>query len=375
MKKILSVLLALAMVLSLAACGGSDKSAADNAAANAPADTAVSVKVGVLHIGDPADGSGYSYTHQVGIDEMKADLGLSDDQVVLKINVSDSDATAITTALEELVEEGCNIIFATSYGYMDYCEEMAEKYPNVLFSHGTGYKSNGTNMNNYFGNINEARYLSGIAAGMNTTSNKIGYVAAWGTENGEVTSGIDAFAMGVYSVNPDATVYVKSINSWYDPEGETQAAQALLDMGCDVLAQHCDTANPQLAAEKAGAYGVGYNSDMSKDAPAACLTSVVWDWGAYYTYAVKSVMDGTWVIGEKVDNYYGNMADGLVDVTALADFAAEGTAEAVEAAKAEIVGGKNIWADFGPLVGNDGETHTTEFYTDINWYYQNVQVA
>ena len=106
---------------------------------------------------------------------------------------------------------------------MDYVEEIAEEYPDVLFAHGTGHKSNGKNFINYFGKINQARYLSGIAAGMKTTSNKIGYVAAQNNENGEVTSGIDAFAMGVESVNPDAKVYVKVTGSWFDPEGEGQA--------------------------------------------------------------------------------------------------------------------------------------------------------
>ena len=124
---------------------------------------------------------------------------------------------------------------------MDTCEQLAAEYPDVIFSHATGYKSNGTNFNNYFGRIYQARYLAGIAAGMKTTTNKLGYVSAMGQENSECTGGINAFAMGAYSVNPDCEVYVKVTNSWYDPEGETQAAQALIDAGCDVIAQHCDT--------------------------------------------------------------------------------------------------------------------------------------
>ena len=146
----------------------------------------------------------YTYTHDLGIQGMQKNLGLDDSQIIRKNNVDDTDATAIRTALEECVEEGCQIVFATSWGYMDYVEEIAEEYPDVLFAHGTGYKSNGKNFINYFGKINQARYLSGIAAGMKTTSNKIGYVAAQNNENGEATSGIDAFAMGVESVNPDA---------------------------------------------------------------------------------------------------------------------------------------------------------------------------
>ena len=124
--------------------------------------------------------------------------------------------------------------------------------------------SNGKNFNNYFGRIYQARYLSGIVAGMNTTTNKIGYVAAMDNSNSEVTGGIDAFALGIYSVNPDAEVYVKVTNSWYDPEAEENAAKTLLDMDCDVIAQHCDTEYPQTLAEERGVYSIGYNSDMSK---------------------------------------------------------------------------------------------------------------
>ena len=382
MKKFLSILLAVCLLaLCLAGCGasssGSQAAGGSSAAAGGDATgagiPADQIKVGVIHIGDPADGSGYSYAHDQGIVGMQQALGLSDDQIIRKNNVADDDAAAILTALEELVEAGCNIIFATSWGYMDHCEAMAEQYPNVIFSHGTGSKSNGTNFNNYFGRIYQARYLSGVAAGLNTKSNKIGYVAAWGTENGEVTSGCDAFAMGVYSVNPDAEVYVKTTNSWYDPEGEKAAAQALIDLGCDVIGQHCDTPNPQLAAEEAGVYGVGYNSDMAKDAPGAVLTSVVWNWSAYYTTAVQNVIDGTWVAGEKVDNYYGGLAEGFVDITGLSDLCAEGTAEAVEEARAKILSGE--WDVFdGEIEGNDGQMHTSEYYLDVNWYFKNVVV-
>ncbi|MGN0435214.1 MAG: BMP family ABC transporter substrate-binding protein, partial [Wujia sp.] len=167
------------------------------------------IKVGVLHISDPAEGSGYSYTHDIGIQGMQENLGLTDEQIVRKLNIDDGDVEAIEKAIQECVDEGCNVIFTTSWGYMEPTAEMAEKYPDVYFSHGTGYLSNGKNFNNYFGRIYQARYLSGIVAGMNTKTNKIGYVAAQDESSSEVTGGIDAFAMGVYSVNPDAVVYVK----------------------------------------------------------------------------------------------------------------------------------------------------------------------
>ena len=210
------------------------------------------IKVGVLHLSDPAEGSGYTYTHDLGIQGMQQNLGLSDDQIIRKINVNDSDTQETRQAIQECIDEGCNIIFTTSWGYMETTAEMAEEYPDVYFSQGTGCLSIGKNFNNYFGRIYQARYLSGIVAGMNTSSNKIGYVAAMDSSNSEVTGGIDAFALGIYSVNPDAKVYVKVTNSWYDPEKEEAASRQLLDMGCDVMAQHCDTPYPQTLAQKAG---------------------------------------------------------------------------------------------------------------------------
>ena len=402
MKKLVSLLTVSAMVISLCACGGTKteepaettETAVEETAQEADASTEATeetgaaagvmpaiakedIKVGVIHITDPAEGSGYTYTHDLGIQGMQKNLGLNDSQIVRKNNVSDSDATAIENAMRECVEEGCNIIFATSWGFMDTCEALAEEFPDVIFSHGTGYKSNGTNFNNYFGRIYQARYLAGIAAGLKTESNKLGYVAAMGQENSEVTGGINAFAMGAYSVNPDCEVYVKVTNSWFDPEGETQAAQALVDLGCDVIAQHCDTPNPQTVAEQYGVWGVGYNSDMSKNAPGAVLTSVMWDWSVYYTQAVQSVIDGTWT-GE---NYFGGMADGLVDIAPLSDLCAEGTQEAVDAARKQITEeGFNVFdgvieANDGSTVGAEGSTLSDADITgSMNWYFKNVVV-
>ena len=335
------------------------------------------IKVGVLHISDPAEGSGYSYTHDLGIQGMQENLGLSDDQVVRKLNVADDDPEAIKAAIRECVDEGCNIIFTTSWGDMEPTAEMAEQYPDVYFSHGTGYMSNGTNFNNYFGRIYQARYLSGIVAGMNTTTNKIGYVAAQDSSNSEVTGGIDAFAMGVYAVNPDAVIYVKVTNSWYDPEAEKAATETLLNMNCDVMAQHCDTPYPQTLAQENGVYGVGYNSDMSKETPDSCLCSVIWNWSAYYTSAVESVMDGTW----DGSNYFGGMSEGLVDITNLADFCAEGTQEKVDEARAAILSGSfNVFdgvieTNDGSTVGAEGSTLDDATITGgINWYFKNVVV-
>lgn len=336
------------------------------------------IKVGVIHLSDPSEGSGYTYTHDLGIQGMQQNLGLSDEQIVRKINVADSDADATREAIKECIDEGCNIIFTTSWGYMETTAEMAEEYPDIYFSHGTGYLSNGKNFNNYFGRIYQARYLSGIVAGMNTTTNKIGYVAAMGSDNSEVTGGIDAFALGIYSVNPDAQVYVKVTDSWYDPDAEKAAAEQLLDMGCDVITQHCDTPYPQTLAQERGVYGIGYNSDMSKEAPDACLCSVIWNWSAYYTSAVQSIIDGTW----DGSNYYGGMNENLVGITELADFCADGTADKVKDAKRQILSGEIgvfdgvIETNEGTTVGEAGKTLDDATITGaINWYFKTVNVV
>lgn len=337
-----------------------------------------SIKVGVIHLSDPAEGSGYTYTHDIGIMGMQQNLGLSDSQIIRKINVNDSDKDATRKAIKECIDEGCNIIFSTSWGYMETTAQMAEEYPDVYFSHGTGYMSNGKNFNNYFGRIYQPRYLSGIVAGMNTKTNKIGYVAAMGSENSEVTGGIDAFALGVYSVNPSAQIYVKVTNSWYDPAAEKAAASTLLNMNCDVITQHCDTTYPQLLAQQKNVYSIGYNSDMSKDAPDACLCSVIWNWSAYYTAAVQSVIDGTW----DGSNYYGGMNENIVGITQLADFCKSGTQQKVDEAKKDIISGKLgifdgvIETNTGTTVGESGKTlKDSDITGNINWYFKTVTVV
>jgi basic membrane protein A len=387
MKKFLAFILVSVMIMSFTACGTKEASTEtgsktettkDNASEETAPETKANLdfKVAVIHIGDPADGAGYTYAHDQGIVAMQESLGLSNEQIIRKNNVNDTDAVAIITAMEEAIEEGADIIFGTSWGYMDTMEQLAVEYPEVIFSHGSGYKSNGTNFNNYFGRIYQARYLAGIAAGLKTQSNMIGFVAAMPVDNSEVTGGINAFALGVESVNPEAKIYVKVTNTWFDPTLEGQAAEALLDMGCDVIAQHGDTTAPQMAAQNRGVWGCGYNSDMTKDAPSAHLTAPIWNWGVYYTEAAKAAMDGTFT-GE---NYYGGLEDGLVDVSPLSENVAEGTQAAIDAAKQRILDGFKIFE--GDLFDNQGnqKCKAGEFISDaditgaMNWYYKTVEV-
>ena len=193
MKKILAFLLAAVMLFAVAGCSqdGSDSKTPAGSQASGGAMPAVAkddLKVGVIHIGEPADGAGYSYAHDQGIVAMQKELGLKDSQIIRKNNIPDTDTSKTQNAIEELVEEGCQVIFGTSFNYMNVMEQMAETYPKVIFSHCSGYKNNGKNMNNYFGRIYQARYLAGIAAGMKTQSNKIGYVAAMDVTNSEAVS-------------------------------------------------------------------------------------------------------------------------------------------------------------------------------------------
>ncbi len=325
-KKLLSLMIAAILMFTFVSCTSGTNEGIENI-------TKDNIKIGVIHIGDPADGTGYSYAHDQGIIAMQKNLGLKDSQIVRKLNIEDDNPAKIKESIEACIAEGCNVIFGTSYGYMDSMESLAEKYPNVIFSHGTGYKSNETNFNNYFGRIYQARYLAGIAAGLKTLkqgSTKIGYVSAFGTELAETSSGINAFALGVQSVNPEAVVYVKNLKSWFDPNSETANAEALLNMGCTVIAQHCDTANPQKAAEKAGMYGCGYNSDMTKDAPNAHLTAPIWNWGVYYTAAAEAVIEGKWA---EFGNYYAGIKEGLVDISPLSENCEPETQEYIDQVK------------------------------------------
>ncbi len=382
-KKIVALVMALVLVFALAACGGNTDTTPSGDGTSTgekqpmPAIAKDDIKVGVLHIGDPADGAGYSYAHDSGIVEMQKNLGLRDDQIIRKNNVADDNDTAIETALNELIEAGCNIIFATSWGYMEKVSEAATAHPEIIFSHCSGYMSNDTNFNNYFGQIYQARYLAGIVAGLKTKSNKIGYVAAQDNNNPEVTGGIDAFALGVKSVNPDAKVYVKVTNTWFDLQKEKAAAVALLDEGCDVITQHQDTTQPMVAAQERGAYGIGYNSDMAKQVPDAVLTSVVWHWGVYYTAAVQAAIDGTWT----ADNYFKGMNEKLLGLTELTSLCAEGTQEKVDEATQKILSGElKVFA--GEIKDNEGTVRVKagESLDDayiagqINWYVDNVVV-
>lgn len=317
------------------------------------------IKLGFVHITDPSD-MGYTYNHNLGTEKMAKELGLRDDQIVNKFNTPED--AQCEAALRELVEQGCHIIFATSFGFENYVMEVAGDYPDVEFCHASGYQaalSDMPNVHNYFGKIYQARYLSGIAAGLKTENNTLGYVNAY--PFAECIQGFTGFYLGAKSVNPDVKMFVMNTFSWNDPAGEAQAAKALIDMGCDVLGQHCDSTAPATAAEAEGVYHVGYNSDMIDAAPNATLTSAVWDWSRYLVLAV-----GNYVEGKAIPKDWGEgLAEGAVDISRLNEaIIAPGTAEAIEEARAKILSGD--WDVFtGPLVNSDGEVVVAEGETYI----------
>jgi basic membrane protein A len=335
------------------------------------------VKIGVIHVSDPvSETSGYAFAHEIGIRDMQKEVGLRDEQIIRRINVSDTDQPASEHAIRECIADGANIIIATSWWHMDVCEKLAGEYPNVIFANATGVRRNETNFTNYFGRIYQARYLSGIVAGLRTRTNKIGYVAAMCKDNSEVTGGLNAFAIGVESVNPDAIILVRLLHRWLDPTGEAMAARALITEGCDVIGQHCNTPSPQIEAQASGVWGVGYNSDMAVDAPNATIVSVVWNWGVYYTHLVRSVIDGTFTTAP----YFGGVLDGMADITRLNEsLLPPGVAESVVFARERIKNGEFgvfdgvMETNDGRTLGREGETLSDgEITGGIDWYYRNV---
>ena len=313
MKKALSVLLTMGLTVSmLAGCGSNgdaaDNSAADNtvaatesSAAAGEAKSASDIKVGVIYIGD--ENEGYTAAHMAGIDQMMSNLGLSEDQVVEKTLIPE-DESAYDAAVD-LADQGCNIIFGTSFGHESYLLQAAAEYPEVQFCHATGYQaaSSGlSNMHNYFDSIYEARYVSGVVAGMKLNgmiadgtitedTAKIGYVGAF--PYAEVISGFTSFYLGAKSQCPSATMEVQYTNSWADMSGEAEVAAKLIDDGCVLISQHADTTGAPSTCEDKKVPCVGYNVDMTTVAPDAALTSPTNNWGVYYTHAVQCVLDGT----------------------------------------------------------------------------------
>ncbi|MEG2018229.1 MAG: BMP family ABC transporter substrate-binding protein [Clostridium sp.] len=362
-KKAASLLIA-GMFL-LTGCGGGASSGDKTTDKDPSGDSKKETKVGFIYVGPIGDG-GYTYAHDQGRLYLEKELGV---KTVYKESVKE-EKSDVEKTVEAMIEEGCNIIIGTSFGFQEGMLSEAKKHPDVTFLHCSGFET-AENMGQYFGRIHEMQYLNGVVAGLTTKTNKLGFVGAFPIP--EVIRNIDAFTLGAQSVNPDVTVKVNWTSTWYDPAKEKEAAKALLDEGIDVIGQHQDTAGPQQAAEEKGVWATGYNTDMSKMAPKANISSAVWNWGPYYVKTVKAIQDGTW----KAEKYWGGIHDDIVDITITNLVSAENK-DKVEAIKQDIKDGKNkifqgtIKDQSGKERLKSGEVMSDEDIWNINWFVEGV---
>lgn len=367
MKKRLSLLLAVMLLMSvvLTGCGGAEPASEPSEETTEAVDSEEPITVGFVFVGPIGDG-GWSYSHNEGRLFVESELGV---KTLYKEAVPEG--PEVEKVMRDMIDQGASVIFATSFGYMDYVEKISKEFPDVKFLHCSGYKST-DNMNNYFGRMYEPRFLSGIVAGLKTETGKIGYVAAF--EIPEVIRGINAFALGVQAVNPDAEVDVRWTHTWYDPAKEKEAAKALLDAGADVIAQHQDTAGPQQAAEEKGAFAIGYNTISEDKAPKAYMTAPVWNWGVYYKAQVEMVIDGTWTS----ENYWGGMNDDIVELAPITENGPENAAEQVEAYATKIIDGSFhvfggvIELQDGTTIGEEGKVLSDSELLSMNYFVKNV---
>jgi len=328
-KRIMAIILALVLLISLSATGCTQKT------------EEAKYKAGFVFIG-PTNDNGWTTAHNEGRLALEKELGIETAYVELVAE----DEAAVKDAVTNLIDVGCNIIFTTSFGYMNPTIALSEEYPDLTFLHCSGYMTT-ENMGNYFGRIYEPRFLSGIVAGLKTTSNKIGYVAAM--EIPEVIRGIDAFTLGARMVNPDATVHVRWTNTWIDPAKAKEAAEALLADGCDVITQHQDSPGPLIAAEDAGAFAIGYDYALTDVAPGSYMTAPVFNWSVYYTAIVQSIMDGTFEAGA----YWEGLDSGVVGLAPLSDLAPQESIALVEKYSASIKDG-SFFIFEGEIKDNEG---------------------
>ncbi len=259
------------------------------------------VKVGFVYVG-PIGDHGWTYMHDKGRLMVEEKFGDKVETVYVESVPEGPDATRV---LRDMAESGVDIIFTTSFGYMDATLKVAEEYPDVLFEHATGYKTS-KNVSVYSSKFYEGRYIQGVIAGLMSEQGKAGYIASFPIP--EVIRGINSFYLGATKINPDFDIDVVWVNTWYDPAKEAQAAEVLIGQGADIITQHTDSPAPLQTAAKHGIRGFGQASDMIAFAPDTQLTAIMDDWGPYYVSRVQAVMDGTW---ESTDTW-GGMNTGMV---------------------------------------------------------------
>ncbi|MCR4790565.1 MAG: BMP family ABC transporter substrate-binding protein [Treponemataceae bacterium] len=357
LKKIALAIMALAMVFAVTGCK-KDKESNGNI-------TKENLKVGFVYIGSIND---HGYTQAQDAARLAlVDMGI---ETLYKENVPEN--SDCEKAIRDLIDAGCNVIYTTSFGFMDSTVNVSKDFPEIKFGHCSGFKTT-PNMSTYFGKMYEARYLAGIVAGLKTKTNKIGYVAAFPIS--ECIRGINGFTQGVLSVNPNASVEVVWTNTWYDPTKEKQGALELLNRGCDVIEQHQDTTAPQVAAEEKGAFCIGYNVATPDAAPKAYLTAPVFNWPVFIKDDISKILDGSW----ESRKYWEGLNAGMVDLAPLSKLVEEGTAEKVEAAKKAISDGSlQIFA--GPIYDQNGvekvpagKVMTDDEVWNMDWFVKGVK--
>ena len=367
MKKFLAMLLALVMALSLVACGEKKDDTQGNGDGDA---TAAKVKVGFITLHD--ENSTYDKNFIDAAKEACANLGLVENEdYFIKTNVGETEQCAEVAA--DLVDAGCNIIFADSFGHEPYMIEVAKANPEVQFCHSTGTRAHTEGLANYhnaFASIYEGRYLAGIAAGLKLNAMieagdikaeeaKMGYVGAF--TYAEVVSGYTSFYLGAKSVCPTVTMDVTFTGSWYDETLEKEGAEKLIQGGCKLISQHADSLGAPTACENAGVPNVSYNGSTQAACPNTYIISSRINWAPYYEYAIKAVMDGTAI---DVD-WTGTLATNSVVLTDLnTTVAAEGTAEAIAAGTEKLEKGEIHVFDCSTFTVK-GET-LTSYQADVN---------
>lgn len=370
LKKWLLASLMLLFVFALAACSEganeSDESAEKKEETTSDDATEKKVpKVAFVYIGSPADG-GWTKTHDEGREAVDKKFGIKSTTVE---NVPEGpDAERV---IEELAQDH-DIVFTTSYGYMDYTINVAKKYPNVTFLHATGFKT-ADNVGTYQVKGWESYYLSGTAAGLMSKNGKIGFVGAFPIP--EVIYSLNAFTLAAKAVNPDVEVSVVWSNTWYDPTAEKQAAQSLLDKGIDVLATYQDSPTGIQAAAERKVWGMGNDADMSSYVPETYITNPIINWADYYIQTIQSWIDGTW----KSESYLGGLKEGMADIAPFGKNVPEDVQEKVEEVRGKIESGElQIFA--GPLKDNtgkvqveDGKALTDSEILQMNWLVEGVK--
>jgi len=305
------------------------------------------LKVGFIYVG-PIGDHGWSYQHHEGLKAVEAAYG---DKVKTTFVESVSEGPDAERVIRQLAASGHGLIFTTSFGFMDPTVKVAKQFPKVKFEHATGYKR-ADNVATYSARFYEGRYIAGQIAGKMSKKGKAGYVASFPIP--EVIRGVNAFLLGMQSVNPDAEISVVWVNSWFDPGKEADATKALIAQGADIITQHTDSPAPIQTAANAGIPAFGQASDMHEFGKTAQLTSIIDNWAPYYVARVGAVLDGSW---ESQDTWDG-IQPGMVQMSPYSNMDYEIAKAAKETE--DLIRLSRLHPFAGPIVDRDGKERVAE---------------